>query len=87
MNDDPGHDAAEKILQEKEDARLNDLVERDAAKNKDTNWTHCTACYVRRHHIYDLEMKAWRCEFCGVVNDALTRFRTVVTEVEENSEE
>lgn len=80
MNDDSGHDAAEKILQQEQDDRLSDLVEKTATKNNITNWTHCTACYVRRDHIYDFEMKAWRCEFCGIVNDALTRFKEVETE-------
>ena len=39
------------------------------------NWTHCKACYIRRNHVYDSEMEAWRCGFCGVVNDELTQLR------------
>lgn len=56
------------------------------------NWTHCIACYVRRDHVYDSEMEAWRCGFCGIVNDELTQLRKSVTSIakkylEENSEE
>lgn len=56
------------------------------------NWTHCNACYIRREHVYDPEMKAWRCGFCGVVNENLTQLRKIVTTVaeahlEENPEE
>jgi AhpD family alkylhydroperoxidase len=31
-------------------------------------------------------MKAWRCEFCGVVHKALTRFKKVATEIAEVAE-
>lgn len=56
--------------------------------NIDDNWTYCLACYVRRNHIYDPKMEAWRCEFCGVVNNALTQFKKVAKEVaEENPKE
>jgi len=84
MSDDPGHKAAEEVLQQEQDDVLDDLVdglERMATKNNDTNWTHCVACYIRRDHIYDSEIKAWRCEFCGRVNDALTRLKEVIAEV------
>lgn len=56
------------------------------------NWTHCTACYVRCDHVYDSEMDAWRCEFCGIVNEELTRLRKAIVAVaksylKENPEE
>ena len=80
MNDDLGHKAAEEILQQKQDNSYSDTP-RVLSVPEIANWTYCLACYVRRDHVYDSEMKAWRCEFCGVVHEALTRFRKVVTEV------
>lgn len=47
------------------------------------NWTHCKGCCVRRDHIYDPEMKAWRCEFCGLVNVSMTERRKAITTVAE----
>lgn len=94
MNDDPGHEAAEEITQQEQDDYISDIVDGLVLmpKNIDNNWTYCKACYIRRDHVYDSEMKVWRCDFCGVVNNALTRFRNVVIEVaetylEENPEE
>ena len=98
MSDDPGHKAAEEVLRLEQDANLDALVDglaRIATKNNATNWTHCVGCYVRRDHIYDEEMEAWRCGFCGVVNNALTQLRKIAAEVakvaetylEENPEE
>ena len=87
MNDDPGHEAAEEVLRLEQGANLDALVDglaRIATKNNATNWTHCVTCYIRRDHIYDSEMKAWRCEFCGRVNDALTRLKEVIAEVADN---
>ncbi len=82
MTNDPGHEAAEEILQQKQDDSYGDrtgipLVPEIA------NWTHCSACYIRRDHVYDAEMKAWRCGFCGIVNSTLTRFRAVATAIAE----
>lgn len=95
MSDDPGHEAAEEILQQAQDDSYSDRLRKVLPVPEIANWTYCLACYVRRDHVYDPEMKAWRCEFCGVVHEALTRFRKVVTEVtgvaetylEENPEE
>jgi len=92
MNDDLGHEEAEKILQQEQDDSYGDELRRVLPVPEIANWTYCLGCYVRRDHIYDPEMKAWRCEFCGIVHEALTRFRKVVTEIaekhlEENPEE
>jgi len=86
MNNDPGHEAAEEIVQTEQDNYYSKMV------ISVDNWTHCEACYVRRDHVYDSETKTWRCEFCGIVNKSLTQFRKAVTEVaekhlEENPEE
>ncbi len=91
MTDDLGHDAAEKVLQQEQDDNYDDRA-RVLPVPEIANWTYCLACYVRRDHIYDPEMKAWRCEFCGIANNALTRLKKVIAEVakkylEENPEE
>ena len=92
MSDDPGHEAAEKILQQEQDDSYGDKPRRILPVLEIANWTYCLGCYVRRDHIYDPEMKAWRCEFCGVVNVSMTQRRAAITEVaetylEENPEE
>ncbi len=92
-SDDLGHDAANEVLQQEQDATHDNLVDElvRITANRD-NWTHCIACYVRRDHVYDEKMEVWRCGFCGVINNALTQLRKVVTEIaetylEENPEE
>jgi hypothetical protein len=82
MNDDPGHKAAEEILQQKRDDSYGDRtgIPRVPAI---ADWTHCTTCCVRRDHVYDSEMKAWRCGFCGVVNTSMTERRKAITAVAE----
>lgn len=75
MNDDPGHNVAEQILQTEQDDHYGDMADADKLTSSIAIWTHCTSCCVRRDHIFDLVSQAWRCEHCGVVNMDLTQMR------------
>ena len=74
MNNDPGHDEAEKILQQEQNDSYGDKPRRILPVPEIANWTYCWSCYIRRDHVYDSELEAWRCEFCGVVKASLTSF-------------
>ncbi len=82
MIDDPGHDAAEEIINQYLDVSYVDITGIQMLPEI-CEWSHCTACCVRRDHIYDLEMEAWRCGFCGVVNTSMTERRKEVTIIED----
>lgn len=87
MSDDPGHEAAEEIMQQAQDDYHEDMV-RMRALSGIGNWTHCKACYIRRDHVFapvnESGTKVWRCGFCGVVNEELTRIRKNITAIAEN---
>ena len=82
MNNDFGHNAAEETAQTKQDNHYSDMADRFPSM-VGKNWTHCVGCYIRRDHVYDSEMKVWRCGFCGIVNEELTQRK----KVEDNPEE